>query len=207
MQEHHERAVFAQLFSEKLSKGDQTKVRIIRSAIDHIAKKGIESFTFEAVGEPIGLNRAQVKYHFAEKEELIDKSVTYLVATLQSFIVEELEKVTGWRDRVDAILDAEFRWLDAHPEQGSLWLYFAYSATVHPRHRKLLRDMQVIGVRRMSTVLAQSGKWKGKKAESLAYHVWTTIDGFILYHLIMKHLPKGFLHGEAKRAVGRLLDG
>ncbi len=179
-------AAYAQLFPPKAGRGEKTKLRIVRAAIACLAKEGVENLTFESVGKRIGINRTQVKYHFKEKDDLVDKTIEYVIATAQLVVVERLSKAKQWKAQINAIVDGFFDWVENNPDQGSVLFLLYYSATFHPRRREFHSKMTEMGFNRTFAVLQSAQKemgWNQSQVKSLSLSVWALIDGFMLYHL------------------------
>lgn len=198
-------AIYARIFPGRLSKGDQTKIAILRSAIDIIANEGIETLTFESVGKPLGMNRAQVRYHFSQKQEIVDKAIELMLATLQEDIVTKMKTVKNWKDRLDLTVDAVFDLAENRPEQAAVLAYLYYSGTSNKKHRELLGRMETMGQERLEAVLSEAGKWSAKEITSMVYGIWGVIDGCFFYAVSVRPTPKGFYRREAHRAIERFL--
>lgn len=202
-------ATYAQLFPPKPGRGEQTKLRIVRAAIECLAKDGIEKLTFESVGKRIGINRAQVKYHFAEKEELIDKAIDYVIATAQKIVIERLAKSNHWKSQIKAIVDGFFDWVEKYPDQGSVLFLLYYSATFNSKRREFHTKMTEMGFNRTYSVLLGAQKemgWDTGEVKSLSLSVWALTDGLMLYHLSTKpRKDRQFFRKEASRIVNLLL--
>src|SRR4051812_39489913 len=83
------------LFPAKTPKGDRTKLRMIEATIQTIAEEGIDRVTFESVGKRLGFKPAQVRYHFLEKDDLIDKAINFVLIHHHNAIIKQLEKAEG----------------------------------------------------------------------------------------------------------------
>ncbi len=201
-------ATYAQLFPPKPGRGERTKLRIVRAAIECLAKDGVEKLTFESVGKRTGINRAQVKYHFKEKEELIDKTIDYIIATAQKIVIERLSKANQWKTQIKAIVEGFFDWVEAYPEQGSVLFLLYYSATFNPKRREFHTKMTEMGFNRTHSVLLGAKKemgWDEGEVKSLSLSVWAITDGLMLYHLSTQpRKDRQFFRKEALRIVALL---
>src|SRR3989338_3165884 len=112
-----EEAIYKVLFAEGLSRGDLKKVEIIKMVIMLIASKGIEQTSFENVGRPLGMTKANVAYYFLNKEEMIQYAIKYITVTAQQITVSEIEKATTHKERIEAYVKGTFRWAKEYPEQ------------------------------------------------------------------------------------------
>jgi AcrR family transcriptional regulator len=202
-------AVYAQMFPRKMSKGDETKLRIIECGVEFIAKHGSDSLTFESVASALNMHRAHIKYHFAEKDLLIEKCIEFVIATAQQLVIKKLTLKNRWQDEIMAVAEAFFEWVETYPSHGSLLLLFYYRSSFNSQSRALHTTMTEMGFTRIQSILAQGSA--GKKLSASELHarsvaIWATIDGMMLYHLTTEaSRPSRNFKKIALATIGRLI--
>lgn len=205
----NEKTIRAQLFPGKQRRGDNTKVRILKAGVESIAQHGIDNLTFEAVGTLVGMNRAQIRYHFREKEELVDRAIVYAIATAQQIVVSKLEKARDWKSQIHAIVHGFFDWVEHYPTHGSILLLLYYSASFNPKRKEFHTRMTGMGFNRTLAILKGVQKkkgWSESEIANLSLTIWAITDGMMIYHLSTdSRSDPQYFRKQAIMAVSNLL--
>jgi AcrR family transcriptional regulator len=172
------------LFPVRNRRGDITKNKLIQATMDLILEHGIQSVTFDAVGQRRAMSAAQVKYHFGEKSYLIEQTIKYAVLLYQECIVEAVKGKKGPFAQISSLLEGVLDFVRTHPKPASLFLLFFHSASVFPKYRELHTQMLSSGMKRMETILAPIASKEAlspNEVKSLSLAIWAMIDGFFIY--------------------------
>lgn len=202
-------AIHATLFPGSVTRGNRTRLEIVRATIAHLHENGIASLTFESIGKRVGMNKAQIRYHFKTQEELIDKVIDYAIAVAQSIVVQRLENAKNWRSQIYAIAHGFFDWLEEHPSHGSVLLLLYYSASVSKGRCEFHSRMTSMGFNRTKAIFEKAKnqhRWSKAKLETLSVTVWAIIDGMMLYHLTTNRQSQRFFRDRAIDSIKVLLS-
>lgn len=210
MKEKLEQAVRAELYPGVLRKGNRTKFRIIQVAVEQIASFGVENITFESVGKPLGMERAQIRYHFHEKEELVDRAIEFVIATGQRFVILRLEKARGWRAQLLAVFEAFFDWVEELPSHGAVLLYLFYSASREPRRKSLHNRLADVAFARIESLLRQGEHFATApkpKLVTLSRAIWAVADGTMMQYMATgPHDSSEAYRRQVREAITKLLE-
>ena len=73
-------------------KSEQTKSKILATALDEFAEKGFAGARVDQIAQAAGVNKAMIYYYFASKEELFKELFELEMASLQRELAELLGK-------------------------------------------------------------------------------------------------------------------
>lgn len=210
MKEKLEQSIRAELYPGVLRKGNQTKFKIIQVAVEQIAREGIENLTFESVGKPLNMERAQIRYHFREKEELVDRAIEFVIASGQRFVIQRLQKARGWKNQIFAVFDAFFDWVDELPSHGTVLLYLFYSASREERRRALHNKLAEVAFTRIESLLRQSEDFASlskPRLAALARSIWAVADGTMMQYMTTgPHESSEGYRRQLREAILKLVD-
>ncbi len=96
--------VYIRLFGFKPSRGDATRLLIVQTAIKCIADDGLESITFDLIGDKLGLGKANIRYHFKTKEQLFFAAIKLVVMTAQEITLGMMKKADSPHEQLRAVI-------------------------------------------------------------------------------------------------------
>ncbi|HEX2577289.1 MAG TPA: helix-turn-helix domain-containing protein [Aquihabitans sp.] len=104
--------------------GRSTRVRILDTALEAFAERGVEATSLDSLAVEIGVRKQTILYWFPSKEQLLLGVVDHAVASLGTRLsvaaiaarTSRLGSSPGLDDRVVAVVDATFRLGTTHPE-------------------------------------------------------------------------------------------
>jgi AcrR family transcriptional regulator len=186
-------------------KGELMKERIVLSALQCIANKGIEETSFEAIGKPLGIGRSHVAYHFKDKGDIIRTAIDYVIARGQSLTTEQVEKAEGARAKLHAVIDAFFDWADAAPEGMAVYVLFLYYATIHGDYRDHNTAMRRVSSERMVKIMQDDSRFVAHHSEDELEDIAKTIQ-YLGYGALIDMVTTGGINPKAvARARKRVL--
>lgn len=203
--------VFHELFELKPGKGDLQRLKIIRAAIDCVARSGFEGGTLEKIAKRIGTRRSHVAYYYPDRNELFEHVVQYIIATAQSLTVEMVKAAGTPRDRVIAICDAAFEWAEKYPEQSRVLLYFYFECALKVRYRRLNTTLRASGALRIQALIEEILKSSPQfhlrlSTEEAAKALQALMTGIVLESLSTIEPERGGLRILATKACQSWLD-
>ena len=123
----------------KRENGD-TRERILKAAVDVLARRGFENATLKEITEAAGANIAAVNYYFRSKEELIREVMSELLGRVNrerraALTAYEASISGGAKPRLESLLDALIRpmvQLAITPPQGEAYVRLLMQARSSP---------------------------------------------------------------------------
>ena len=176
-------ALLFQVFDVKRSRSEERKIKILEAFIDSIATRGFDHTSFESLGKTVGMQRTHVNYYFNSRDELMTTAIRYAVALGQQITIEHVQKATNWKDRLKAVVEGPFEWLERYPKHGAVMALFYYLCAYDPNYRKLQNLIREGGEKRIVAcfqTLVETGKVSSKKAIEIARTIQSLMAGNIV---------------------------
>ncbi len=112
---------------------------LIDATIRAVHKKGFATVTMAEIAEEAGTTATSISYYFGSKEKLMEATMRRLLALLKAAMLKRYGDVSTPRDRLMAVLDANFDDALFTTAQCSLWLQFWANAPFVPALARLHR--------------------------------------------------------------------
>ena len=97
------------------------RTEIIDAAIRLFARKGFVDASISEVAEEAGVVVNAIYYHFASKEELFTAAVQSVFSSISAMVATvRAADAPGDEEALDAVIDAVWFWIDAHPDEATL---------------------------------------------------------------------------------------
>jgi AcrR family transcriptional regulator len=110
---------------KRRARGDETRLRILKSTISTIGSQGLSNLTLDRVAEHAGVSRALVVFHFKSKHLLIKEGLEYLGRTYSEGWDAMAANTEGTTmERILRLIDYDLRFPSEHPEYLSAWAAF-----------------------------------------------------------------------------------
>ncbi len=198
------------LFDFRANRGDLTKIKIIKAAIDVIAHHGPNALSFEAVAKKLKTTRSHIAYHFPEKDELLLGCVKYIIFTAQDQTVSLVEKAKRWQERIEAVIDGALNWAQKYEEQVPVLLGFFLQSISNSKLRDINTEIRLTGFERIAAILTSPGGpgIDENEAQPLARAIQGMITSALLEHFstnTTKNLTEVRRH--LKRHIFSLIQG
>jgi len=145
--------IWRQILSQNTAAADEKKRKIVEAAIHLIAHKGIAAVTFDLLGTQLKTTKANIKYHFNEKEQLIFTATRVVVLNAQRLTMQMVEEVDSPEAKLTAIIEAAYVWLQRFPEHAAVWMLFMYYAHVHEEYARFYEETRAAGQSRLQLLL------------------------------------------------------
>ena len=97
---------------------------LIDASISAIHKRGYASVTMAEIATEAGASAASINYYFGSKENLMSATMRHLLGILKNALLSKLIHATTPRERLMAIIDANFDDALFNNEQCSVWIQF-----------------------------------------------------------------------------------
>ncbi len=174
-----------QVFDVKPRKSDARKVKIMEAVIECVATKGLEETTFDAIGKMVKMERTHVNYYFANRKELIKTAVRYAIALGQEITIQHVRKANTWRERLTAVIEGPFEWLEVYPKHTSILALFYYLCSYDEEFHALQTMIQTGGEERLASSfqsLVESEKLSAAQATDLARTIQSLMAGNLHFY-------------------------
>jgi len=123
-----------------MTKGEQTRERIFRAAVEEFAEHGYEGARVARIAEVAGVNKERIYANFGNKEQLFEevwrRTYNLIIEEDRSFLditEDRLEEMGG------IILSTYMRFHDNHPE---FWKIFAWENLMKGKHNAAIRGLK-----------------------------------------------------------------
>jgi len=134
--------------------------------------------TLERVAAQAGASKGIVLHYFASKQELFEHAMREANVKLAEVVVARLNRATSARERLQAIIDANFDESFFQPSICHAWLSLCAEV---PREPQLARIQKVIHARMRSNLLSALRHLVPEEdVEPIALGITTLIDGLWL---------------------------
>lgn len=179
--------VLARLFPATTQRGDRTKINMVEAGIDVLAELGLEGLTFDSIGHRVGMNRAQVRYHFPSTEGITAKCIELTLSLMQEFVLGEMEKANGWREQLEALGASLLDWCQKYPRYAKVLLLFYTVSTRDEKYGDLLKALAKVSRERMRALLgelARERQWSRQELDNRCDLAWALIEGFAVHRIM-----------------------
>lgn len=118
-------------------RSDERRLRLVRIAIECLAKEGIASTTLERVARDAKMRRSHAAYYFPHATDLVFAAARYVVSAIEEETKLFLAERRDPSETLAAYVDKAFSWFQQHPDHTSMLALLHYYATIEPRFRAL----------------------------------------------------------------------
>ncbi|TXK35507.1 TetR/AcrR family transcriptional regulator [Nonomuraea sp. C10] len=120
---------------------DDTRKRLIESALSLLREEGLDAVTLRAVGELAGLSRMAPYRHFTDKTALLAALAARVITDLSTHVAAAVLRHAGRQERLRAFYGSYVEYAVAHREEYRLVFASAFSAGDHPEMEKALDEV------------------------------------------------------------------
>lgn len=123
------------------------KAQLIEATLESVEIHGLQNTTVATICKIAGLSPGIISHYFGGKQQLIEATVSYLIRSLQTELLEKLKNRTGvsHKERLHLLVDSHFSQIQTSKKAAATWLSFWAQAT----HDPALQRLQKINERRM----------------------------------------------------------
>jgi AcrR family transcriptional regulator len=133
----------------KITKGQQTKIRIIESAMDLFAQNGFARTSIQNIADACGLSQSAVLQHFGTKENLLNEMRLSVSQSNHSWVDGQI-KVTD--DALTALTKHMFEninWAYHHRRQAQIIVLNYYFGCYDPNYLAINKNVVQVGTERI----------------------------------------------------------
>jgi AcrR family transcriptional regulator len=164
---------------EGLTKGQQTKIRILDRSIRCLAEKGFEGSSLSELAFSADVTKALIAHYFKSKEGLIHEAILMAASSSRYFTSEFLRTRTDFEDPIERYIHARFEWAQHQRDHASLLGLAIQRATYDSPTRKLMSEVMQLGRRQLEELLIE-GMEKGRYPKQDAAALASTLQSIVL---------------------------
>jgi TetR/AcrR family transcriptional repressor of bet genes len=171
--------------------------QLIAATIDSIHNDGFANTTIARISRRAGLSSGIVAHYFQDKAGLLEATMRTLAEDLRRQVIDHLGRARTPRERVLAVIDANFAPEQSAPEVVAAWLAFWAQVRQTP---KLARIQRIYRRRLRSNLLhALRQMLPADRAETVANGLAALIDGLWLNNALVEDATSA----DRARAIAR----
>jgi TetR/AcrR family transcriptional regulator, transcriptional repressor of bet genes len=171
--------------------------QLIAATIESIHNDGFANTTIARISRRAGLSSGIVAHYFQDKAGLLEATMRTLAEDLRRQVIDHLARARTPRERVLAVIDANFAPEQSAPEVVTAWLAFWAQVRQSP---KLARIQRIYRRRLRSNLLhALRQMLPADRAETVATGLAALIDGLWLNSALVEDA----MTADQARAIAR----
>ncbi len=191
-------------------KADDKKLKIIEATIEILASDGVECVTFESLGTKLGTTKANIRYHFNSKDDLIFMAVKFMVLTAQEVTKSLVQQSNTPEMKIQAIVVGAYQHIKNYPTHVRVILMYFYYASIYEKYREFFIESRIAGQERLRFLLSELPKRKGHRANTLeldrlAMEIQNVITGQ-MQGLVLMRLPWATSLQQTLKIIKALMD-
>lgn len=164
------------------------KEALVRATIHEIGRTGSLDVTVSQIAKRAGMSSALAHHYFGSKEQIFLAAMRHILSLYGAEVRGALVMAESPRDRLRAVVQANFSGLNFRREVIGAWLNFYVLAQTVPEAKRLLNVYQ----RRLQTNLVHDlRKLIGPRAEAAARGLAAMIDGVYIRQALRTGAPDG----------------
>lgn len=180
-----------ELFPRKTSKSEQTKLKILESAIHCYALTNANSLSFEDLAKRANVTRPLIHKYFPDRQELFRQAMKLVRARLLQIALEAIQATSDPKNKLIFYVKACFIWVEKEPVHAKVWMFYFYMCGVDKDLKRDHLAMTTAGAQRIESILKEledSGHCPSiKDSYTLAKTIQKLITGAIVE--IVSELP------------------
>lgn len=149
--------------------------QLIEATVASIATYGYAETTTQRISRTAGVSTGILHHYFGGKAELLEATMRWLMADLRRQVVRRLDHATGPRERLAAVIDANFASQQFDAPTTAAWLAF----WAHAPQTDALGRLERINTRRLQSNLCHAlrAMMPRDRARRVALGLAALIDG------------------------------
>ncbi len=196
----------ADIKSRTERKKDETRSKIVDTAIEMFRETGFDETTMEAVAERVDIAKGTLYNYFPTKEAILDEFIKRAFRRRNSERIQSLKELPGTRARMQLILGQLMEGVQAQP--GLFERYIAYRMRNWVSfHRDASQDS---GFYLLTAEIVLLGQASGEIRDDLPFDILKDLCEFVFMAVAKQYYmdPHGFDAGQAiDRGLDLFLDG
>lgn len=160
----------------KIGMEPKRRAALVDAAIVEIGKARSLDVTVAQIARRAGMSSGLAHHYFGGKEQMLLAAMRRILAVFAGRVGEGLRQAKTPRDRIEALIRANFEDHVFDPQKTSAWLSFYGMAQSNPEAARLMQVYQ----RRLQSNLLHELRWLTPNPEAVATALGALIDGAYL---------------------------
>lgn len=139
--------------SRGLTKGQKTKAKILKKAIQLMGQMGSFEITFEQLAKASKVTRPLIHHYFPKQQDLFEEAVLIIRKNYQKHVVGRMEIAKTPKEKLIAYLESAMDWTDYYPEHMAVWLLYFAAARLRDHERQINTQLVDIGHDRIQNLI------------------------------------------------------
>lgn len=171
----------------KLTKGQQTRIRIISSATDLFLTVGLYNVTFAQIAKKSKLSQPAIYKHFQNMDELFLESCRFWINESLKYINENADSLESAHLQMQQYLDRHFIYSVKHRSHDALLFGLYYYSIRSKKMHVLYSEVKDRSLQKLTWIINFGnidGSWKMDDAKGLAETIHSILVGEVIKLLI-----------------------
>ena len=177
------------------------KRQLVTAAIEEIGTQGTLDVTVSQIAKRAGVSSSLAFHYFGDKNQLFLSAMRHILRVYAAEVREHLAAASGPRNRLNAILRANFAKSNFERHVISAWLIFYVTALQHSEANQLLQ----IYKRRLQSNLVHDLRHLSRRPVEIAAGLGALIDGIYIRQALEEQDPEAAL-AMAQAYLDRALE-
>ena len=147
-----------------MTKGEETKSKIIQAAIKIFNSDGINWTSFKMLADKVGISQPALYKYFADKDALLLECCLEVVKRGQKFIDEQIDMNSPARQRLASYVRGNIRWAMEKSKEADLVFAMYSNGSFSSAFKNLHQQIDQGGIKRIETHLIHISLEKAKVA-------------------------------------------
>ncbi|WP_371168566.1 choline-responsive transcriptional repressor BetI [Aliiroseovarius sp. 2305UL8-7] len=173
------------------------KGALVQATIHEIGRAGSLDVTVTQIAKRAGVSSALAHHYFGGKDQIFLAAMRHILTVYSAQVRAAVLRAKSPRERIEAIIHANFEAGNFRPEVVSAWLNFYVLSQSNEGASRLLRVYQH---RLHSNLVFDLRPLIGNESHDVADSIASMIDGFYIRHALREETPSG------KHACERVLE-
>lgn len=141
------------MHSKKMSKGDISKERIIKSALEIIARRSFDDASLVDIAKNSGTTQTNILYHFKNKKILLSAVIQYVLEEGRANIDRPYDPKLDAYQRMKEYVYRQINWASKNRNDFAVISYLYYLATRSSEYKSLYTEVQQTARKRVLELL------------------------------------------------------
>lgn len=142
----------------RLTRGEQTREKIVRAALAFFAKKGFYATSFQEIADKCEITQPAIFIHFKTKIELLDAVRKYVSRSNHEYVDQHSTSQANAFECLLAHCQANLEWGITHPSEAQIIHLTYYHAFFDPHFSSIFPSVIGLGTERILDYVSAGGR-------------------------------------------------